>query len=194
MNAAAAETGGGSGSAAFGIRVGTARIHKQHIPAAQRRLRGVFMTGACVPFVGGIIAPHRPQDDVGVQRVHLLRTAIRPQVAAQGGGEGLSGVAESLKGGSFPVMRIRFRVFLPADADAAEAVDDFAVRADFLSSSFQLLPHDGFSVYAGCHLKPAFFIQFSGSTKIVNGADEIFMHIGFYIIKAFFGSIRTDAL
>ena len=130
MNAAVSKIGGGSGGAAFGVRIGAVWVHKQHVPAAQRRLRGVFVTGAVVPFVGGIIAPYRPQDDLGVQRVHFLGTALRPQVAAQGGGEGLPGVAEGLKGGSFPVMRVRFRVFLPADADAVETVDDFAVRAD----------------------------------------------------------------
>ena len=72
--------------------------------------------------------------------MHFFGSAVCPEVAAQPDGEGFAAIGEFLEVRALAVVGIRLSAVLPADADAAEAVDDFAVRADAGATAVQGIP------------------------------------------------------
>lgn len=122
------------------IFVRTAGIDEQHASAALLRLFRVFVLDGVVPFIGAVVAPDEPEHHIGVECVHFFGSAVRPEVAAQPDGEGFAAIGEFLEVRALAVVGIRLSVLLPADADAAEAVDDLAVRADEGAAAVQDIP------------------------------------------------------
>ena len=122
------------------IFVRTAGIDEQHAPAALLRLFRVFMLDGAVPFIGAVVAPDGPEHHIGIECAHFFGSAVRPEVAAQPDGEGFAAIGEFLEVRALAVVGIRLSVVLPADADAAEAVDDLAVRADEGAAAVQGIP------------------------------------------------------
>ena len=122
------------------IFVRAAGIDEQHALSALFRLFRVFMLDGAVPFIGAVVAPDGPEHHIGVECVHFFGSAVRPDVAAQPDGEGFAAVGEFLEVLALAVVGIRLSVVLPADADAAEAVDDLAVRADEGAAAVQGIP------------------------------------------------------
>lgn len=115
-------------------------IDEQHASAALFRLFRVFVLDVAVPFIGAVVTPDGPEHHIGVECVHFFGSAVCPEVAAQPDGEGFAAVGEFLEVRALAVVGIRLSVLLPADADAAEAVDDFAVRADEGAAAVQGIP------------------------------------------------------
>ena len=115
-------------------------IDEQHTPAALLRLFRVFVLDGAVPFIGAVVAPDGPEHHIGVECVHFFGSAVCPEVAAQPDGEGFAAIGEFLEVRALAVVGIRLSVVLPADADAAEAVDDLAVRTDEGAAAVQGIP------------------------------------------------------
>ena len=122
------------------IFVRTAGIDEQHTPAALLRLFRVFMLDGAVPFIGAVVAPDGSEHHVGIECAHFFGSTVRPEVAAQPDGEGFAAIGEFLEVRTLAVVGVCLAVLLPADADAAEAVDDFAVRADEGAAAVQGIP------------------------------------------------------
>ena len=140
LNFAVAEVSCPARRSIIGIIIRTVGIDEQHTPAALLRLFRVFVLDGAVPFIGAVVAPDGPEHHIGVECVHFFGSAVRPEVAAQPDGEGFAAIGEFLEVRALAVVGIRLSVVLPADADAAEAVDDFAVRADEGAAAVQGIP------------------------------------------------------
>lgn len=72
------------------FRIGTERIYQEYISTAQSCLACIFMLDTLIPFVWIVVTPHWSQNHIGIQCIHLLRSAISPEVATQSNGKTLS--------------------------------------------------------------------------------------------------------
>ena len=111
-------------------RIDAERIHIQHRAAAARGLCGIFELDLFVPLRRRVIAPDRPKHSIRAKRCQLLRPARRPEVAAQRRGEAYAAVGKQVEAIALAVMPVRTAHVLPADAHAAEHVDEPPVRAE----------------------------------------------------------------
>ena len=91
---------------------------------------GIFELVLFVPLRRRVFAPDRPEHGIRAERRQLLRPARRPEVAAQRRGEASAAVGKQVEAIALAVMPVRTAHILPADARAAEHVDEPPVRAE----------------------------------------------------------------